>query len=469
MEHSSVSFVPLLIVIGLAFLVPLTLSRFKKLGIPIVVGEIISGIIVGKSGFNLIQEGFVLRILSDLGFAYLMFLSGLEINFSAVLNNGPDNDGANGWQRLLSNPLPAGVILFILTLIASIGVGFLIWSQNLIQSPWIMALIISTTSLGVVVPVLKERGLTEGRYGQSILMAALVADFATILLISIFVLLRSQGFTVEILLVLVLFAAFVVVYRVAALFQEHLPAQRIIEELSSATSQIKLRGSFVLAFVFIALAESLGIEIILGAFLAGVIVSLLSNGDDDILQQKLDAIGYGFFIPIFFVMVGGQFDLPALLSSQSALLLVPLIIIAAYLVKFIPALLYRLEYSWRETIAAGVLLSARLSLIIAAAAIGLQLGIISEAVNAAIILVAVITCTVSPILFNLLMPQTERERRRMIVVGARTSAALLTNRLIERGVDTVLVSSGDTSLEQQTLITGEASPVPCKNHIRAGG
>lgn len=457
MEHLSVSFLPLLIVIGLAFSVPLTLSRFKKLGIPIVVGEIIGGIIVGKSGLNLIEEGFVLRILSDLGFAYLMFLSGLEIDFSAILNNAAADNQGSGLHTIFGNPLVAGIILFILTFISSIGAGLLMWSQDFIQSPWIMALVISTTSLGVVVPVLKERGLTEGRYGQNILMAALVADFVSILLISIFVLLRSQGLTVEILLVLVLFAAFVVVYRVAALFQKHLPAERIIKELSSATSQIKLRGSFVLAFIFIALAESLGIEIILGAFLAGVIVSLLSNGDGDILQQKLDAIGYGFFIPIFFVMVGVQFDLPALLSSDSALLLVPLIITAAYLVKFIPALLYHLHFSWRKTIAAGVLLSARLSLIIAAAAIGLRLGLISEAINAAIILVAVITCIASPILFNLLMPQAEQERRRVIVVGSRTSAALLTNRLMERDLDTVLISSGDTSLEQQTLITGEAS------------
>jgi Trk K+ transport system NAD-binding subunit len=165
-------------------------------------------------------------------------------------------------------------------------------------------------------------------------------------------------------------------------------------------------------------------------------------------------------------MVGVQFDLPALLSSQSALLLVPLIIIAAYLVKFIPALLYRLEYSWRETAAAGVLLSARLSLIIAAAAIGLRLAVISEAVNAAIILVAVITCTASPILFNLLSPQTERERGRVIVVGSRTSAGLLVDRLTEHNLDTVLISSGDTKLEQQTLVTGESSPWP-QQHLLA--
>ncbi len=424
-------------------------------------GEIIAGIIVGKSGFNWIQEGVALRILSELGFAYLMFLSGLEINFSAVLDNNSGHNQPQGTQMLLRNPMIVGSLLFILTLAGSTAGGFMMWSQNLIQSPWIMALVISTTSLGVVVPVLKERGITENHYGQSMLIAALVADFASILLISVYVLLRSQGPTLEILLVLVLFAAFIAIYRIAALFRDHLPAEQIIEEISSATSQIKLRGAFVLAFVFIVLAESLGIEIILGAFLAGVIVSLLSDGDGGtLLREKLDAIGYGFFIPIFFVMVGVGFNLPALLSSSSALVLVPLIIITAYLVKVIPALIYKAEYSWRKTLATGILLSARLSLIIAAAAIGLRLGIISGAVNAAIILVAVITCTASPVLFNLLIPRSDEARRPIIVVGSRTNAELLVNRLLERDLEAVLISSGDTKKEEQVLVTGESSPWP---------
>ena len=114
---------------------------------------------------------------------------------------------------------------------------------------------------------------------------------------------RSRAAEGGYVLVLALFAAFVATYRLAALSREHLPAERIFEELSTATSQIKTRGALALALVFIVLAEGLGIEIILGAFLAGVIVSLLSGGESTALQEKLDAIGYGFFIPIFFIMV----------------------------------------------------------------------------------------------------------------------------------------------------------------------
>lgn len=458
MHGEEISFVPLLVVIGLAFLVPLLLSRVKRAVIPVVVGEIVAGMIVGQSGLKLVQENFVLEVLSVLGFAYLMFLSGLEIDFSSVLGKVAAEDGVS-LERLVNNPFAVGGAMFALTLVGSVVPAFYLQGQGLINDPWIMALILSTTSLGVVVPVLKEQGFTRDDYGQSILVASLIADFASILLISVYVLLRSQGLTLEILLVLVLFGAFVTVYRLAALFQRRLPAERIFEELSSATSQIKLRGSFALALVFIALAESLGIENILGAFLAGVIVSLLSEGEGSILREKLDAIGYGFFIPIFFIMVGVGFDLPALLSSRSTLLLVPLLIGIAYAVKFLAALLYRLKYSWRETLAAGALLSSRLSLIIAAAAIGLELGVITDAVNSAIILVAVITCTISPILFNRLVPEREVERDRVIVIGSRKNAALLTRRLREHDLDAILIC-GDPDQNQQAIAMGIPSICP---------
>lgn len=447
MEHSEISFVPLLIVIALAFMVPLLLSRIRVVSIPVVVGEIIAGIIVGQSGLGLVEETVGLRLLSELGFAFLMFLSGLEIDFSNVLEVEGRAGETDKAKQVLSNPFVVGHILFSLTLAGSALAAFFLVGQGLVNDAWIMALILSTTSLGVVVPVLKERGLTRERYGQYILVAALVADFASVLLISIYVLLRSQGLTTEILLVLILFAAFVATYRLATLSREHLPAERIFEELSTATSQIRTRGALALALVFIALAEGLGIEIILGAFLAGVIVSLLSDGKSTALQEKLDTIGYGFFIPIFFVMVGVRFDLPALLGSRSALILVPLLLGIAYAVKFIPSLLFRFRYPWRETLAAGALLSSRLSLIIAASAIGLELGLISDAINSAVILVAIITVTISPLLFNWLMP-VQKVRDRIVVIGARSNAGPLARRLHDHKLDVVLVC-GDVTQGQQ--------------------
>jgi trk system potassium uptake protein TrkA len=458
MNSTHVSFVPLLVVLGLSFLVPIALSRVKGLFIPLVIGEIVAGMVIGPSGLGIVTEGKVLRILSELGFAFLMFLCGLEIDFADVMKSG--QSAASRWRRWVSNHLVLGVVTFALTLALAVISAFLLSGLSLTIDPWIMSLILATTSLGVVAPVLKERGFIDDRFGQLILASAMIADFLSIFLISIYVLFRSRGPTFELLLVLLLLAAFVVAYRIAGLFRDHLPAQRLIAEISSATSQIKLRGALALALVFIVLAESLGIENILGAFLAGFILSLFSEKEDSPLREKLDAIGYGFFIPIFFIMVGVSFDLPALLESRETLLVVPLLVIIAYAVKMLPALLYRVACSWRETLSAGILISSRLSLLVAAAAIGLELGAISQGVYSAIILVAIVTCTLSPILFNAVGPKPFSEKDRVLVVGCRRVAELLHQRLRGHGQDTALLC---TDLEGQP----HKMPVTEANKMRA--
>lgn len=430
------SFVSLLLITGLAAFVPLLASRLRRFRLPIVVGEIIAGMVVGKSGLNLIEPSPALGFLTVFGFTYLMFISGLEVDFK-VITAGSSGESNSRW---LNNPIVQGLIVFGLT----IGIAY-VASQGLLElgligEPFIMALILSTTSLGIVVPVLKERGLMTSRYGQSLLMTALVADFGTLVFITIHVAILSQGLTLDVLLVLLLLVAFGVAVQLGKLVAGIPGISRLIEELSHATAQVRVRGAVALMVAFIVLSEWLGTELILGAFLAGAVISLLSQREGSELHLKMDAIGFGFFIPIFFIMVGVQFDLPALLSSPRALLLVPLLLAVAYGIKFTAGLIYRLNFSWRETWAAGGLMSARLSLIIAAAAIALDLGIINEAINANIILVAIVTCTVSPLIFNRILPPTEiAVRRGTILVGLGETATLLAERLRQEGEQVILV------------------------------
>jgi Kef-type K+ transport system membrane component KefB/Trk K+ transport system NAD-binding subunit len=428
-------FLSLLLITALAAFVPLLASRLRRLRVPIVVGEILAGIIVGQSGLNLIEPSPALDFLATFGFTYLMFLSGLEVDFAALL--ALKNRTNSGW---LSNPLILGLAVFVLTVAGGLLVALGLTRVGLIQNPLIMALILSTTSLGIVVPVLKERSLTGSQYGQSLLISALVADFVTLLLISFVVAVISHGLTFELLLVLLLLGAFATLARVGQLAAGIPRLRRMVEELSHATAQIRVRGAFALMVAFIVLAEWLGTEIILGAFLAGAIISLLAGREGSDLRMKMEAMGFGFFVPIFFIMVGVRFDLPALLSSPQALLLVPLLLGVAYVVKFLATLLYRLNFSWRETLAAGALLSSRLSLIIAAAAIALDLGIINQATNASVILVAIVTCTLSPMLFNrLLPPQAIVARRGVILVGLGELATLLAERLRQAGEPVILI------------------------------
>ena len=431
------SFLPLLIVIGLAFLVPLTLSRLRRIRIPTVVGEIVAGILVGQSGLQLVGHDGALETLALIGFAYLMFLSGLEIDFEALVPC-PGSQPQTLRDRICT-PLVLGILSFALTLLLALLIGWGLHALDAADDPWLMALILSTTSLGLVMPVLKERGLTATPYGQALLVAAVAADFTTMLLVRVYVMLHSHGLTVDLLLVFLLFVIFGLIYRIARILRRRLPGRRIIQGLAQTTAQLDVRGAIALGLAFIVLAETLGVEMILGAFLGGSLISLLVGKRAADMRHRLDVLGYAFFIPVFFIMVGVRFDLAAVLGSTQTLLLVPFLLLAAYVIKFAAALLYRLVYSWRKTLAAGALLSSRLSLIIAVAAIGLDLGSIDQATNSAIILVAIATCTASPLLFNRILPTSPTVRRKFVVVGAGKQPRLLAQRIAQNGEQVVIL------------------------------
>jgi trk system potassium uptake protein TrkA len=440
MEESH-SFVPLLIVVVLAFVVPLLLSRFKRLSIPVVVGEILAGVIVGDSGLGLVGHDPILEILSLLGFAYLMFLSGLEVDFEAVLPRPGVWQGS--WKERLGNPLGLGILIFALTVVLALFAGWGLHELDTADDPWLMALILATTSLGVVVPVLKERDLLGHAYGQLLLVAAVIADFAMMLLVSVYVVLNTRGLTPEVLLVLLLFGVFGTAYRMARAARQRFPGLDFLKNLSQATAQIDVRGAFAIGLAFIALAQGLGVEMILGAFLGGALISLLADRGSSDLHHRLDVIGYAFFIPIFFVMVGVRLDLAAILASPQTLLMVPLLLLLAYAVKLAAALLFRLKLSWRETLAGGVLLSSHLSLEIAVAAIGLSLGIIDEATNSAIVLMAIVTCSISPLIFNRLVPSPASVQRKFVIVGAGRLPRLLAKRIVGHGQGVLFVDSDE--------------------------
>ncbi len=424
-EHNG-TFYSLLLITGLAFIAPVISSRIRRIAIPIVVLEIMAGVVIGRSGLDLVQPSAIEDFLAEFGFSFLMFLSGLEIDFSLLSFS---SSGREGRSRLRS-PLTLGLLVFGgtvgLALLGSLGLRQI----GLIDNPFFMALILSTTSVGVVVPVLREKRLQTKHYGQLVLVSATIADFATLLLLSVAIAALSGGLTLDLLLVLVLAAAFAGAAQLGQFAGRAPWLKRMMEELAHATSQLRVRGVFAFMVAWVVLAQALGVEIILGAFLAGAVVSLLGGPEESRLREKLDAIGYGFFVPIFFIVVGVEFNLQAIIDSPEGLLLIPLLLGLAMLVKILPSLILRLAVSLRESLAAGLLLSARLSLIIAASAIALDLGVIDEAINAAIILVAILTVLTAPVLFNRLLPEVHRERREgIIVVGTGQIAELLIRRL----------------------------------------
>ncbi len=402
------SFAPLLIVVGAAVVTGVLLPRLQVLRIPLVVGEILIGIALGVSGVGLIPEepDPWLELLSLFGFAFLMFLSGLEIDLRALSVGPPGGRAATGKGEDASGLRRLLVLTFSMfgaTLVVSLLLSQALVMLGYLESPYIMALIMSTTSVGLVMPLLKERGEGEGTYGQTLILAAVVADFATMLLITVVVTFYEHGrATVDALVIGTLFILFFGVLWIGKrLLRREATLVRRLAFTAPRTAELPVRAAMTLMLGFVVFSQVIGTEIILGAFLAGTAIRSLSRKSvHGLLGMKLDAIGFGFFIPIFFIMVGARFDLRSLVQDRAGLALVPLLIVFAFAVKVVPSLLLSRFFGRRNAIAGGFLLSSRLSLVIAASAIGLRLGVITPQINSAIILVAILTCVISPAIYS---------------------------------------------------------------------
>ena len=443
-EHASAGFLPLLLVIFLAFIVPLLLSKLKR--IPVVVGEIVAGIVIGHSGFNLVSEDMMLTIMSDIGLAFLMFLAGMEIDFSKLFpprEKGKPAPGPN---------LPGmAFLVYLVTLVLAIPGAFLLTRMGLEGDPYLLAFVLSATSLGVLLPVLKERGLLQKPSGQLVFLTALLADFVTVLLLTVYIITLDRGFDLEIFSLGLLFVAFFFAYRIGSRFNQMPRIRNLVEELSQATVQLKVRGAIAILMGFVVLAEFLGAELILGAFLGGMVISLIKAPQDDDLVHKLEAFGFGFFIPVFFIVAGIELDLKALFDSPTSLKLLPVLFIVGLVVKVVPALIFRRILPWRETIAGALLLNTHLSLEIAVAVIGLRLGLLSPATNAAVVVFAVLTVFLMPVLFNAIQPSPDEDENKkfILIFGAKNSLSYqVANELQGHGEKVKFIEPDKTFAEQ---------------------
>lgn len=389
---------------------PIILHKLRLNIIPVVVAEILMGILIGKSGFNLVETDMWLETLSTLGFIFLMFLSGLEIDFSAFSGNAKRMRLPSG--KLEPNTFAASFLIFAGIFLVSLILSYLFVLGGFIDNAFLMTLIISTISLGVVVPTLKEAHLMKTAIGQIILLVAVIADLVTMILLAVFVSMQEGGGNTW--LLLILFAAGVLLYFLLKQFNN----QTFLESMSTGTIQIGTRGVFTLIIVLVAISETVGAENILGAFLAGVLVSLLSPNPD--LVHKLDSFGYGFLIPIFFVMVGVNLDIWALLKEGNLLLLIPFLLIGLLLSKLIPVYILKIWYDHKTVLASGFLLTSTLSLVIAAATIGERIGVITKEMSGMFILVAVITSIFTPVVFKKLFPfdQEHTKKTKVAIIGA---------------------------------------------------
>jgi Kef-type K+ transport system membrane component KefB len=374
----------LLIVVAVAFAAPFALGLFPRLRLPSVVLEIIAGIVIGPSVLGLVEVDQSIEVVALIGLAFVLFLAGLEIEFDKLRGQA---------LRLTA----AGFALsFALALVVGIGLG----AVGLVETPLLVAIILCATSLGVLIPVLKDAGEISTTFGQLIIGAATIADFGTIILLSLFF--SGEGGVGSTLLLLgALGLLAVVVYLAIRGAESSMRIRADLLRFQDTTAQIRVRAAIVLFVGFAAVAEALGLEVILGAFIAGTIVSLLDR--DEVMthpdfRRKLEAMGFGFFIPVFFVTSGVRYDLDALLADASNLAMLPIFLAALVVVRGLPALLYRRVLDPRRVAVAAVMQATSLPFIVAATAIGLELGLVDAAESAALIGVGLLSVLVFPLL-----------------------------------------------------------------------
>ncbi len=379
------------VVIGFAaFLLPLLARAIR---VPAVVVEILFGLLIGPQVLGLIgsetaSEGFVL-VLAEIGLFLLMFLAGFEINFGSLEREG-------------RGPILFGLLFYALVVgIAWFGLGFVDLAST--DERIYLTLLVSAASVGIIVPALRSTRRTATAQGQITIVIGILAEFLAATGIIVFTVWFNNGWGIRMLAVplfaLILLVSLWVMRTLAWWYPER--AERLFQ--GQDPDELGIRFSLALLFVFVGLAIALGMDPILGAFMAGAIFAFVFRNPGD-LEQRLSGFAYGFLIPVFFISVGVRFPLDAL-ADTSVLLVAIAIIVIAILAKLVPApLLVLRRLGLRDAMASGVLLAGQLSVIIALAEVGVQSGIISEGVSAGAVLLVGVTALLSPVVFKILSP-----------------------------------------------------------------
>src|SRR6516164_8041067 len=389
-----VSFTNLLVVAAVAVLAPLAVGYFPRVRIPAVVLEIVGGIIIGPSVLGWVHVDLPVAILALFGLAFLLFLAGLEIDV----------------HRLRGQLLRYAVLGYLVSLVLGYGAGASFTAVGWVSQPLLLAITLASTALGLLVPVLKDARQLHSDVGQSALAAASIADFAAIVLLSLFF--SSGGSTGSKVVVLGAFAGLVVVTGLAVSgAARSMRLGQVLLRLQDTTAEIRVRFAVLLLVAFTALAERFGLESILGAFLAGAIVGLVDrdSASHPNFRTKLEAIGYGFLVPVFFVASGIRLDLTGLLHSPPALVRVPVFLLALLVVRGLPALLRLRTNGLKPTLALGLLQATSLPFIVAATQIGVVLGKLTPVTAAALVCAGLLSVLIFPLLALTILRHGEPE------------------------------------------------------------
>ncbi|GAB5052874.1 cation:proton antiporter family protein [Pediococcus ethanolidurans] len=386
--------VSLLIMLFAALITPMLMARFKITFLPTAVVEIILGIVLGPSLLGLVHTTEILKQLSDIGVIILLFLSGMEIDFDLFKKpQGTPSPLAqkNAVQNSKWSPVILACLAYSTIIVISLVLAGLFKWANLFSDFWLAAILFATISLGIVIATLKENELLSKVFGQTVLLIAVLGEVVPMLGLTFYASVFGSSSKSLWLLLLIIVAAIFLLRRFKFFFN-------FFEQINKSTTQLDIRLAFFLIVAMVTVASSVGAENILGAFIAGIILKLLRPSEST--KDKLDSIGYGFFIPIFFMMSGIGLNLRTLLSDPEALTLIPLFFLAYVIAKLAIYPILSLRFKSANAIAGTSLSTATITMVVAILQVAKNMHVINAHQSGAFLLAAILTCVFSPLIFS---------------------------------------------------------------------
>ncbi len=378
-----ISFNSVLIIAGISVFIPVVLGLLPRLPVPEAVLEVIAGIVLGPSVLNWVRIDAPVQVLSTLGLGMLLFLAGLEL----------DVEGLRGPLGRLAG------IGFAVSAALGLGVGFLFGAADPAIRPVLLAIILMSTSAGLLLPLLKDAGEAATDFGQLIMTAAALAEIVPILLLSLLFSASAKSAGDQFVSLAIFVALLVLIGLAVSRIRRLQRLDRMLDYLSRRSAQLRVRATLTLALGCGVLAYQFGFASILGAFAAGLLVRIIElsgrEPNRDFLN-KLDGIGFGFLVPIFFISTGVAFQLKDLLDHPVALAELPLFLVALLVVRGVPALVYVRTVGRRRAAAGGLLQATTLTFVIVATEIGVETGKLTTTTSAALIAAGLLSAALFP-------------------------------------------------------------------------
>lgn len=371
----------LVVILVAAALAPLLVDLPRRLRLPAVVAEITLGILIGPQVFGFAEPEGVVEFLSTVGLAFLFFLGGLEVDFDHV-RGLPAKLGGLGW---------------LMSLALGLAIAFVLQQIDFVLSAELVGIALATTAIGTLMPILRDAGELKRPLGPFVLAAGVAGEFGPLVVVALVLTSgREPGIAFALLL------AFVAISVLAAAVAMRARTPRVVTAIHDAmasSGQLAVRLSLVVLFALVLLASEFGFDIVLGAFAAGLLVGVVTKGEKtEDLRLRLETIGFGFVIPIFFVVTGMEFDLAALFDSPTNLLRLPVFLALFLVVRGVPVfLLYRTAIPKVDRVPLALYSATALPLVVAITTIGLETGHMRSDTAAALVGAAMVSVLVFPL------------------------------------------------------------------------